>query len=65
MLGQIFSSVGGAIGGAFGGGILSTVGRIAGRQLGSYLEKSMIEPDEYYRQLDILTVLKGGCFHPF
>ncbi len=46
MLGQIFSSVGGAI----GGGILSTVGRIAGRQLGSYLEKSMIEPDEYYRQ---------------
>lgn len=50
MLGQIFSSIGGAIGGAFGGGILSTVGRFAGRQLGNYLEKSAIEPDEYYRQ---------------
>lgn len=48
MLGQIFSSLGGAIGGAYGGGILSTVGRFAGRKLGNYLEKSMIEPDEYY-----------------
>ncbi|MBP7190622.1 MAG: hypothetical protein KA998_05245, partial [Rickettsiaceae bacterium] len=48
MLGQIFSSLGGAIGGAYGGGILSTVGRFAGRKFGDYLEKSMIEPDEYY-----------------
>lgn len=47
MLGQFFSSLGGAIGGAFGGGILSTIGRFAGGLLGSYLEKLNYDPEEY------------------
>ncbi|MGI4776226.1 MAG: baseplate megatron protein TIM-barrel domain-containing protein, partial [Janthinobacterium lividum] len=54
MLGQIFSAIGGAIGNAFGGGILSSVGRFAGRMLGSYVESDktnnteQFQPREYY-----------------
>ena len=49
MLGQIFSTLGGALGSHFGGGILSTIGRFAGSRLGAYLEQSMDEPEEFYR----------------
>lgn len=49
MLGQIFSTLGGMLGAHFGGGILSTVGRFAGSRLGTYLEQSMEEPEEFYR----------------
>jgi hypothetical protein len=49
MFGQIFSSIGSALGGALGGGILSSIGRFAGQMLGTYLENSFHEPEEYYR----------------
>jgi hypothetical protein len=45
---QIFSSIGSAVGGALGGGILSSIGRFAGKMLGTYLERSFHEPEEYY-----------------
>ena len=49
MFGKIFSILGGAIGSSFGGGILSTIGRFAGRMLGTYLEQSQHEVEEHHR----------------
>lgn len=48
MLGKFFAQFGSTVGSALGGGILSTIGRFAGRWLGNYLERSMLDPDEHY-----------------
>lgn len=67
MLGQIFSTLGGMLGGHFGGGILSTVGRFAGSRLGTYLEQSIEEPEEFYRfhrHLDKLYLESSAAGHP-
>lgn len=49
MLGQIFSTLGGAIGDGLGGGIFSTFGRFAGRYIGNYVEQSSFEVEEFYK----------------
>lgn len=49
MLSQLFSKFGARLGKAYGGGILSSVGRYAGRLLGSYLDNLNYEPEEYYK----------------
>jgi len=49
MFSRLFSKFGGQLGKIYGGGILTTIGRYAGRMLGSYLDHINHEPDEYYK----------------
>lgn len=49
MLGQIFSTLGGAVGDSLGGGIFSTLVRFAGRYIGNYVEQSGFEVEEFYK----------------
>ena len=57
MFEQIFSTIGNFIGKNFAGKITSTIGKIAGKKLGKYLDHDIFEPAEYQHYSKMLDNL--------